>query len=47
MKVTIVNDADPTGDYAEFVERFSPYMDIQELKMEVNGGPGSSKAIWH
>ena len=43
VKVTIVNDADPTGDYQSFVDHFSSYMDIQELKMEVNGGPGVAR----
>lgn len=43
VRVTIVNDADPTGDYSEFVSMFKPYMDIQELIMEENGGPGVAR----
>lgn len=39
VKITIVNDADER-DYQEFVERFSPFVEVQEIKMEKNGGPG-------
>lgn len=43
VKVTIVNDADPTGDYQDIIKSFSPYMDIQEIKLEQNGGPGVAR----
>ena len=42
IKVTIVNDADGIG-YQHFVDMFSPYMDIQEIVMEKNGGPGDAR----
>ena len=42
LEVTIVNDADGIG-YKEFVDMFSPYMKIQEIVMEKNGGPGEAR----
>ena len=42
LKITIVNDCDGEG-YQHFVDMFSPYMDIQELVMEKNGGPGDAR----
>ena len=41
ITVTIVNDAD--GDYSKFVKMFKDFMDIKEIKLEVNGGPGVAR----
>lgn len=43
LTVTIVNDACPNGDYQEFVKMFSPYMDIKEIVLKENGGPGVAR----
>ena len=45
IRITIVNDASPNGDYSKFVKQFSPYINIQEVKMEVNGGPGTARRV--
>jgi glycosyltransferase involved in cell wall biosynthesis len=42
LRVTIVNDTDGIG-YQKFVDMFKDVMDIQELKLEVNGGPGVAR----
>lgn len=42
VAVIIVNDADGIG-YQKFVDQFSPYMDVKEITMEVNGGPGVAR----
>lgn len=42
IKITIVNDSDGIG-YKKFVEMFKPFVDIQELVMEKNGGPGDAR----
>ena len=43
VDVTLVNDCCPEGDYQEFVDMFSPFMSIREIKMEKNGGPGLAR----
>lgn len=44
LNVIIVNDGDPSGkDYSEFVKMFSPYMDIKEIKLPENMGPGVAR----
>lgn len=43
LEVTIVNDCCPNGDYKKFVNMFSPYMKVREIKMEKNGGPGLAR----
>ena len=43
IEVTIVNDACPQGNYKKFVDMFSPYMQIKEIKMKENGGPGLAR----
>ena len=43
VSVTIVNDCCPNGDYQFYVDMFSPYMDIREIKLEKNGGPGVAR----
>lgn len=42
VKITIVNDSDGIG-YAEFINHFSKYVDIQEVNLKVNGGPGVAR----
>ena len=43
LEVIIVNDCDPEGDYQDFVDMFSPFYSIKEIKMEKNGGPGLAR----
>lgn len=43
LNVVIVNDCCPNGDYSRFVEMFSPFMSITEIKMPENGGPGLAR----
>ena len=43
VSVTIVNDACPEGDYSKFVKMFAPYMDIREIALAENSGPGVAR----
>lgn len=43
ITVTIVNDACPEGDYQDFVKMFSPFMEIKEVMLSENGGPGVAR----
>lgn len=43
VSVVIVNDCCPEGDYSEAVQAFSPIMDVREIKMQENGGPGLAR----
>jgi len=43
LEVTLVNDCCPNSDYKVFVDMFSPYMTIREIKMPKNGGPGLAR----
>ena len=40
--ITIINDGDE-NDYKKFIDMFSPYMSIREIKLEKNGGPGVAR----
>lgn len=42
ISIIIVNDADGIG-YNEFVERFKDYVDIKEITLLENGGPGVAR----
>lgn len=42
VTVTIVDDHSPKG-YANIVDTFSPYMDIREVRLDKNGGPGVAR----
>lgn len=42
LKVTLVNDGDE-NDYKEIVKQFSPFVDIQEIKLKKNSGPGTAR----
>lgn len=43
LTVTIVNDCCPNGNYSEFVNLFKPYMNIREIQLPENGGPGVAR----
>lgn len=43
LTVTIVNDCCPNGDYQKYVDMFNPFMNIREIKMPKNGGPGQAR----
>lgn len=43
VSVTIVNDDCTNGDYSEFVKMYKPYMDIREIRLDKNGGPGVAR----
>ena len=43
VSVTIVNDACPNGSYNYFVKMFKPHLDIKEITLEKNGGPGVAR----
>ena len=42
VKVTIVNDCDER-DYSKIIKRYSDLIDIQEIRLEKNGGPGVAR----
>lgn len=42
IKVTIVNDCDGK-DYGKVIKRYSDILDIQEIKLSKNGGPGVAR----
>ena len=42
LTVTIVNDCDDSG-YDKFVKQFSDLVDIKEIKLDPNGGPGVAR----
>ena len=42
LDVIIVNDCSDK-DYSEFVEMFSKFVNIREIKLEKNGGPGVAR----
>ena len=42
LKVVVVNDADDK-DYSDIVSRFAPFVDIEEIRLDVNGGPGVAR----
>jgi glycosyltransferase involved in cell wall biosynthesis len=42
LKVTIVNDGDGI-DYSQIIDPFKKFIDIEELRLEKNGGPGIAR----
>ena len=44
IKVVIVNDVSPNGDYSNLITAFSGLINIQEVMLEANGGPGIARA---
>lgn len=45
VTVIIVNDCCPQGGYDKYVKMFEPYLNIKEIKMKENGGPGLARQI--
>lgn len=43
LNVIIVNDGEPDNDYSSFVTMFSPYLDIHEITLPQNAGPGVAR----
>lgn len=43
IMVTIVNDCCPEGSYKNIIRKFKNELDIQEIKMKENGGPGAAR----
>ena len=43
IMVTIVNDCCPEGDYQKVIRQFKGRLDIRELKLSKNGGPGAAR----
>lgn len=43
LKVTIVDDCSPDGDYNYLIDRYKDILDIQVLKMPENQGPGRAR----
>lgn len=43
IKVTIVNDCSPNGDYSYFINKYKNELDIQELILSENHGPGYAR----
>lgn len=45
IQVTIVNDCCPEGSYQQIINRFRGFLDIKELKLSKNGGPGVARRM--
>lgn len=43
IKVTIVNDNCPEGNYQEIIKSFIPFLEIEEVELDTNGGPGVAR----
>lgn len=43
IMVTIINDCCPEGDYQDIIKTFSSLMDIREIKLSKNSGPGAAR----
>ena len=43
LEVTIVDDASTTQNYAEVIKNFQPYLKINLIRYETNGGPGVAR----
>lgn len=44
LTVTIVNDGDPEGkDYSDYISMFEKFLDIKEIKLPENAGPGVAR----
>lgn len=44
VSIVIANDCDGIG-YEKFVNQFKDFVDIKEIKLEVNGGPGVARQV--
>ena len=45
IQVTIVNDASPEGSYSSIINNFTSMLDIEEIIMEENKGPGVARQL--
>lgn len=43
LEVLIVDDASPNGGYEKEINLYSQFLNIKEIKLEVNGGPGVAR----
>lgn len=43
LTITIVNDCCPDVSYKKYVDMFKPYVDIKEIKLKKNSGPGVAR----
>lgn len=43
VKVTIINDCDPQGSYSSIYTKFSDLLNIEEIILPINQGPGIAK----
>lgn len=43
IQVTIVNDCCPEGSYKDIIRHFSKFMDIKEIRLKENCGPGIAR----
>ena len=43
VSVVVCNDCCPEGDYSDAVKMFSTVMDIREIKLPKNSGPGAAR----
>jgi glycosyltransferase involved in cell wall biosynthesis len=43
LKITVVDDASTTQNYKRIAKFFKPFLDIQVLRYEINGGPGVAR----
>ena len=43
VKVTLINDCCPEGSYKEIIKKFEEVLDIQEIILPVNKGPGYAR----
>ena len=43
IQVTIINDCCPEGNYKKIIDLFKGQLDIKEIKLKENGGPGVAR----
>lgn len=43
VKVYVINDCCPNGDYQEIIKPFKDFIDIEELQLNINSGPGVAR----
>lgn len=43
IQVTVINDGCPTGSYKDIIDRYTPMVDIQEIILPQNSGPGVAR----
>jgi glycosyltransferase involved in cell wall biosynthesis len=45
IQVIIVDDKSPNGGYKDIVDKYKHIVKIKEVKMDVNGGPGTARRV--